>query len=60
MVRSKDGKVAKNIEKELAKHARPEERAIKKLFDERWQAMPCVEQDNAFHVTFKTNEMNAY
>jgi hypothetical protein len=35
MLVSKDGKVVENVE-ELAKRARLEEKATKKLFDERW------------------------
>lgn len=62
MLVSKDGKVVENVE-ELAKRARLEEKATKKLFDERWQAKHCVKQGNALHVAIKTIEhlpMNAY
>jgi hypothetical protein len=36
MLVSKDGKVAGNVEKELAKRVRLQKRATNKLFDERW------------------------
>jgi hypothetical protein len=44
---SKDQKVVKKIEKELAKCARLDNRVAKKLFDERWSTKCFVEQGNA-------------
>jgi hypothetical protein len=60
MVASKDKQIIEKIKRDIAKHVRSNERAMKKRFNEAWITKHCIEVGDMLHVPIKLINLYFY